>query len=317
MSCVVDPVIDYILGIVLCVAGMISYLPQYHSLITSTTEESREISEKSFFILNVGNACLAANSIILNWYKWDCYSHCNRWLCTAKLLPVLQIVVGWIMVLPLYIIFIRLKVKNNRHRGRHCAFDLAYILTYALVVILILGISLGEKLNSNDPAGLRDVRGFFTVFSQILGVMSALCSCFVWIPQIIKLIKKKKQGSLSLLMFLIQAPGNLVIIFFQAVMFHQNWSTWFAYVITFVEQLIVVILLLYFKWKNRNNPEVMDEYEEIGSHGNTDEQPPQHPQEEERICHPWVKMPMNNGDNGDDPETRLITQQIEELKFLV
>jgi uncharacterized protein with PQ loop repeat len=254
MSCIVDPIIDYILGIALCIAGMASYFPQYYSLITSTTEESREISEKSLFILNVGNAFLAANSIILNWYKWDCYSECNNfWLCSAKMLPVIQITVGWIMVIPLYIIYIRFKVQGNRHRGRHCAFDLAYILTYALVIIIVLAISLGEKLNSNDPVGLKDIRGFFNVFSQILGVLCAGCSCLVWIPQIIKLIKQKKQGSLSLLMFLVQAPGNLVIIFFQAIMFHQNWSTWFAYVITFIEQLIVVVLLIIIKCKERKD----------------------------------------------------------------
>jgi uncharacterized protein with PQ loop repeat len=257
MSCIVDPIIDYILGIAICIAGIVSYTPQYYSLITSSSEESREISEKSLFILNVGNACLAANSIILNWYKWDCYSNCNFWLCTAKMLPVIQITIGWIMVVPLYIIFIRLKVQNNRHRNRHCAFDLAYMLTYTLVIILILSISLGEKLNTNDPVGLSDVRTFFNVFSQFLGVASAVCACLVWIPQIIKLIKTKKQGSLSLLMFLLQAPGNLVIIFFQAIMYHQDWSTWFAYVITFVEQLIVVILILIYKYRTPNNVSVV------------------------------------------------------------
>lgn len=240
--CDQKPIIDYILGSGLCLA-VISYIPQYISLIKS--KQHKGVSELSLFILNVGGACQAANTIILNWYLFDCYTHCNFWLCSGNLLSVWQIVIGWIMVIPLYIIFLRFKMRHNtrwRSSKRYCIYDLAFILSYVLFLVVILIVGLAEKETVNDS------RNFFVIFSQVLGILSAICSCVVWIPQIIKLIRTRNQGSLSLLMFIIQTPGNLIIIMFQAVLFKQNWSTWISYVVTFVEQLIILVILLVYKF---------------------------------------------------------------------
>ena len=76
-----------------------------------------------------------------------------------------------------------------------------------------------------------------------------MCSCIVWIPQIVKLIRTRNQGSLSLAMFLVQAPGNLIIIIFQAVLSHQDWSTWISYLVMFIEQGTIVVILIVLKCK--------------------------------------------------------------------
>ena len=227
-SCTRPPTADEVVGWCLCIAGMCSYFPQYYSLIKS--KQAKGISELSLFLLNIGSACLVVNSIILNWYKWQCYNKCGFWLCTANLLPFWQILVGWIMVVPLYLIFIRFKRLNSE---RHCAYDLAFVLTYALFIIIVLAIGLSEKFTEGDS------KPFFLGLSYFMGIASAVFFCVVWIPQIYKLIKTKNQGNLSLVMFLIQAPGNVVIIVFQAVLFRQNWSTWFTYVVVFVEQMTI------------------------------------------------------------------------------
>jgi len=240
--CDQKPVVDYVLGSALCLA-VVSYIPQYISLIKS--KQHKGVSELSLFILNVSGACSSANAIILNWGLFGCYKNgCNFWLCTGNLLSVWQIVIGWIMVIPLYIVFLRFKMRQSGSRWRvskrFCVYDLAFVLSYVVFVAVILVVGLTEKEMVQDP------RSFFVVFAQILGILSAVCSCVVWIPQIVKLIRTRNQGSLSLLMFIIQTPGNLVIILFQAVLYAQNWSTWFTYVVTFAEQsVILVILTLY------------------------------------------------------------------------
>jgi len=252
MSCVQKPTLDYALGIVLGLAGTLSYLPQYYTLIK--TKQAKGISELSLFILNIGNACLSLNSLISNWGAWTCYDNCSFWLCSANLLPLWQILLGWIMVVPLYIVFVRFKIRDNRPRWkfskRYCIYDLAFVLTYMVFVVVVVAISLAEEMISNDN------RQFFAAFAIVLGISAAICSSIVWIPQIIKLLQTRKQGSLSLLMFLIQTPGNLVIIFFQAVMFSQDWSTWITYAITFVEQATIVVLLLLFRYDKCQKPPV-------------------------------------------------------------
>lgn len=172
--CQTPPILELTLGIALCLAGMCSYFPQYYSLIKS--RQAVGISELSLFILNVGSACLVANSVILNWGKFNCYnSDCSFWICTAKLLPLWQITVGWLMVLPLYLIFIRFKRLNS---DRHCLYDLAFVITYLILIVLILSVSLGEEYSYQDE---NSVHKFFIVFSKILGILSAICSCVVWV----------------------------------------------------------------------------------------------------------------------------------------
>ena len=238
-TCQGQPAFSYVLGIILCVGGMLSYFPQYYTLVK--TKQHRGISELSLLLLNIGSACLAANSFILNWWKFDCYNHCGFWLCSANLLSMLQITVGWIMVCPLYLIFIRYKIKNSERR---LIYDIGYVSIYILFVLIMVIVGLAEKLSAGDS------RTFFIISAKVLGIVSAICSCIVWLPQIIKLIRTGKQGNLSLLMFIMQTPGNAIIIIFQ-ILYHQNWTTWFSYVITLVEQGTIVSILLILKCRDR------------------------------------------------------------------
>ena len=157
-----------------------------------------------------------------------------------------QIMVGWIIVFPLYLIFVRYKIKNSERRIIH---DIVYISIYILFILVMIIVGLTEKLSSENSIK------FFVISANILGIVSAICSCIVWLPQIIKLIRTRKQGNLSLLMFIMQTPGNAVIIVFQ-ILYHQNWTTWITYVITLVEQATIVVILLIFKFRDRNKDEM-------------------------------------------------------------
>ena len=160
MSCIVEPIYVYVLGISLCVGGIISYLPQYYALIK--TKQAKGISELSLFILNIGSVCLAINSVILNWSKFDCYqsqsSHhgdyqgnyhygdsgenCPMWICGFNLLPTIQIVIGWLMVFLLHLIFVRYKIKNSE---KALIYDLAYIIILCLFMLIVGTVALTEK----------------------------------------------------------------------------------------------------------------------------------------------------------------------------
>lgn len=60
-------------------------------------------------------------------------------------------------------------------------------------------------------------------------------------------------------MFIVQAPGNIIIIIFQAVLSHQDWSTWISYLITFIQQGTIVVILVVLKCHLcRSNFEVDD-----------------------------------------------------------
>jgi uncharacterized protein with PQ loop repeat len=239
-TCVAEPIFNIILASLLCAGGIISYIPQIYSLVKS--KQTKGISEMSLFILCLSYAFLTGNAVILNWTRFECYGHCSFWICTGKLLSLLQITIGWIMVFPLYIIFLRYKIKNSDSR---IISDLKYILIYIITIGLIVIVGVSEKIHEGDNPI------FFLAMAKILGILSGICSSIVWLPQIIKLLKTKESGNLSLPMFIMQSPGNAIIIVLQ-ILYHQDWTTWLAYVITLVEQTTIVIILIVYKCRDRD-----------------------------------------------------------------
>lgn len=243
-NCEPASVVNYVLGTILCVGGTVSYIPQYISLIRSG--QPTGISELSLLLLNVGSACLAANSFILNYYRFECYHICGFWLCTGNLLSLWQILVGWLAVLPLYAIFLRYKIRTSQEKVLN---DIMYGVIYAAFIAIMVIVGVTEKEVSSDS------RHFFSILARIMGITSAIASFFVWIPQIVKLLRTKQQGSLSLAMFLMQTPGNIMIIVLQ-ILFRQNWTTWITYIVILVEQLTIVIILLVLKYKKNKEVNV-------------------------------------------------------------
>jgi uncharacterized protein with PQ loop repeat len=239
-SCDAEPLYAYILGLSLCIAGVVSYVPQYYSLIQS--KQTTGISEFSLLILNIGCATLTANSFILNYWKFQCYENCSALLCTGNLLPLIQITLGWLVVLPLYFIFVRYKIKGSKKRVLS---DIRYLMTYVFFILGIVILGIVEKTFATNSTT------FFQVSAIMLGVLSALCSCVVWIPQIVKLLKTQDPGGLSLLMFLIQTPGNIMVIILQ-LLYRQSWTTWITYVVLLVEQGTIVVILLVLRFRERH-----------------------------------------------------------------
>jgi uncharacterized protein with PQ loop repeat len=245
----------YVGAALLCAGGLVSYIPQYIELIRSRQPDN--ISEKSLFILSLSGAALFLNALIFNWGKFDCFSDpaCSNWICFANLLGVLQIGINWFVVNPLYGIFVWLKLRNRHawettNRLRRWLFELGYILTYLAVLCVALTLSVVEHSRVDQKAA----GAFFGVFAGGLGVSAAVGSAVVWIPQIIKLLRNQNASGLSLLMFVSQGIGSIIIVIFQAVLYHQNWTTWLAYVFSFVEQATIVVILIVFRYRGIEPP---------------------------------------------------------------
>ena len=82
-----------------------------------------------------------------------------------------------------------------------------------------------------------------------MGIASSVLNGLVYIPQIYTLLKEKNNGNLSLLMYALQTPGNVVIIIFQALIYKQAVSTWITYVVVLFEQGIILSIMTYYHCK--------------------------------------------------------------------
>jgi len=84
---------------------------------------------------------------------------------------------------------------------------------------------------------------FFIVYANVLGIFSGIANGFVYIPQIYTLIKNKNNGNISIMMYVLQTPGNIINIIFQ-ILYDSPISTWITYAICLIQQSIILILMM-------------------------------------------------------------------------
>jgi len=219
-------VVGIVLAILISLGSIGSYLPQFYTIIKCRSVEG--ISEPSLILMNLSLLFLTMNSLIYNWAYVISKDVVN-------LLPLLTIALSWVMVLIYYIIFITYKIKNLEKR---LISGLSYVFTYIIFAVLVIALALGEKLENE--------KNFFLIYAEILGISSAVLNGIVYIPQIYQLLKNKNNGNISMLMYIFQTPGNLIIIFFQAFIYKAVISTWITYFIVFLEQSVILIIMIVF-----------------------------------------------------------------------
>lgn len=124
---------------------------------------------------------------------------------------------------------------------------ISYILTSVFMAFHVL-MTLGSYL-----IGIG--YGFFSTMAarigQIYGVASSVIVLAQYIPQIITTIRLKDNGSLSLLMLAIQAPGGTINSLFMWIGQGEDWSTWVPFFIGAMQQFILLGICIFFKIKKR------------------------------------------------------------------
>ena len=265
MDCVTEPVITYIIGITVCILGPATYIPQFINFFKA--KNIRGISEFSYWALNIGSCTLAINTFILNFPKFKCFDDCSFWICNGNLLSVYAIILGYLGVFLLYAVYLWYKFKGKNtleydgdllieeensieenedfdlelevveHRifsslGWKIIMNVGFLSSYLIFLAIVLILCLVEEYNVE----------FMERLAYVMGTISSIFSLFTWIPQIYVLIREKNVGNLSIKMFIIQAPCNGFLIFFQAYLFRQSVTTWIPYLVTVIQQLIIIII---------------------------------------------------------------------------
>lgn len=118
-----------------------------------------------------------------------------------------------------------------------------------MFVIIIAIFSLNAILGAITWYIVKVPGGVMSVWGKILGIMASIFVIFQQVPQIIVTWKLKSAGTLSLGMLLLQFPGNLAVIGFQAGLNGADITTWGPYLVSAIQLLILIILVVYFKYK--------------------------------------------------------------------
>lgn len=101
----------------------------------------------------------------------------------------------------------------------------------------------------------------------ILGLIGTVAVIVQWAPQIWTTFKLGSAGSLSVVMLLIQLPGTVAVIYFQAYVNKAHWSTVLPYIVSVIEFVILISLCFFYMardryqmWRAAKMAEAMPEY---------------------------------------------------------
>ena len=98
----------YIFGCFIFAGAILGYIPQLVSL--AKAKSNKGIRELSVFLLCLSLSTMTMNSLIMNWYKWECFYTCeNAGICFLNLLNLFQIGMSWLMATSVYVLFMRFK----------------------------------------------------------------------------------------------------------------------------------------------------------------------------------------------------------------
>jgi uncharacterized protein with PQ loop repeat len=89
-------------------------------------------------------------------------------------------------------------------------------------------------------------------WGRAIGILSAVVVVVQWTPQIFTTFQLGSAGSLSVVMLIIQLPGCLLTVFFQAVIGGADITTWGPYLVSAINIMILIIMCGVFWLRNRN-----------------------------------------------------------------
>jgi len=246
------------LGVFLIVGTVISYVPQYVSIIKMKSSEG--LSYGMLSIALASGFLTAINSGILKWPNVICcHNHSlNLGQCLRNNMATEQLLAGlfcYILLYLLYLMYFRLgpdaELKARRRRTRLLAWITFFLIIFGATGLSILGGVLYYELNYTSTTVAR--------YAQVLGIASSLLMVFQWAPQIYTTWKLKSQGSLSLGMLLLQIPGALLVVVYQGILNEADFTTWVPYLLGGMEQVVLVLMVIVYKYRAKRLAENPDE----------------------------------------------------------
>lgn len=105
---------------------------------------------------------------------------------------------------------------------------------------------------------------------QVYGTASVVFSVIHYLPQFVTTCRLKSEGSLSIIMLAIQAPGGILSSMIMAFGQNEHWTTFSCMLVASSEQLLLLVLCLYYKccYKRHFNQKPLLEESTSTSHMN-------------------------------------------------
>jgi len=239
---------NLVIGILLISGSIISFIPQYYKIITRKSVSG--ISHWTQGLTNMSSFCAFFGSFMLDYYLFSCCK--DNGGCGYLMMPFIQLLFSWLCPFINYLIYMKyFKSTNISKRRAVYGFFIFYVIVF-LISFALTCIVLAARWYSWQNHAI--------LFGNILNILSAIITAFVWIPQIIETYKTKDIGALSLISLAIQTPGSFIIFIFQVFLAKSSWYIGIPYLVTSIFQLVVLVMGIIYNKRNKKKQVLTHEH---------------------------------------------------------
>eukprot|EP00026_Physarum_polycephalum_P011719 Phypoly_transcript_11960.p1 GENE.Phypoly_transcript_11960~~Phypoly_transcript_11960.p1 ORF type:complete len:321 (+),score=45.38 Phypoly_transcript_11960:112-1074(+) len=262
-----DEVSTQIVGWLLTLGTVISFIPQMYALIVNKSLDG--LSALTWALNYLSNMCTMVNAVMLNWTEIQCCQELPVLKCIENIVPLVQLgspTVCTLIVFGLTTIYsdkltdkelvVQAELKANMKRSFADFIEFIFG-SYSFVRSLFVASILLTLACAGAGAALMVFAGIFhyatILYADIIGIFAVVFLMIMYIPQLYTTFKAKHTGSLSVVTLLIQAPGSLVVVYFDAIESHLSWTTWVPFLVSAIQQFILIFMCFYYYLRNRKS----------------------------------------------------------------
>lgn len=237
------------LGYIIFTGTVISLIPQIHSLIKM--KSSYGINPMTPFVSNFSQFILLFNIICLRSSDFVAATQVNFFQVLPRLMTFMNAFALWIVYLPVILLITIFFDKEKRHNRPSdnlrkewyftvfftCANIIGSFILLFIFFIMVFATGIGSKV--------------ITTMGKTFGTIALVSVIIQYIPQFITTCKLRDNGSFSLLLLAIQAPGGTASALFMAIGQNDHWTTWMSTLAASIQQFCLLFLCIIFKIQRR------------------------------------------------------------------
>jgi uncharacterized protein with PQ loop repeat len=241
-----------------CFAGTwISIFPQYYAIVAERS--SFGLDSITLFVMLFAQWLLVANIVCLRAEDFVGIFQYSFSIAISRMLTFVNALSNWISYLPvvfmnhLFFDLVPRPLRDSAQINKEMRLNKLLLILNPIaagatfLIMWVLGFVYGY--------GSRQI----VILGKVFGFVAAVLWAAQYLPQMWTTWKLQSPGNLSLLLLAIQSPGGFVNSVFMAIGQKDDWTTWVASFAAAVQQLLLLIECLYFKWKAQRNAVVSEE----------------------------------------------------------
>jgi uncharacterized protein with PQ loop repeat len=239
----------FVTGIAMFVGTWLSIYPQYHVLVVERS--SFGLDATTLFVMLFAQWLLVANVLCLRAEDLVGLIQYPFTVSLSRFLTFINALSNWFSYLP--VVFMHWAYFDLEPRPLRNTEQIKQDMWLTRIFIVLNPVS--AAATTIIMFGLGGYFGFASsqvvILGKVYGAIAALLWAAQYLPQMWTTWKLRSPGNLSLLVLAIQAPGGFINSLFMAVGQKDDWTTWVSSLAAAIQQLILLIECLYFKWKNK------------------------------------------------------------------